>query len=680
MIEFELKNGVRFIKDVRVPMADGIELSLDMHVPDEGDWQQTPRPLLLEYIPYRKDDSPAYSSYHNSFAEHGIIGARLDCRGSGASGGVTADEYTEQEQADGAAAIEWLATQSWCTGKVGMIGASYGGFTAVQIAALAPEHLTTIIPIYFTDDRYTDDCHYRGGAMRCYYDIGAYGASMIGMNAMPPYPEYSGQDWAGLWEEHLEQNTPYLLTWLRNQTDGPYWRPGSIRDRYQDVRCSVFMIGGWRDGYPNPPLRTFEHLTVPKRLLMGPWNHTRPNAAIPGPRIDYVNEVLRWCDHWLKGEDNGVMDEPAVQVYIQSFDEPRADRTQTSGYWRAEDELPTGAQSWRLASEGQLLLKTDEDAAAEADSSDFDSYRYNPTVGTSGGLWSGGVPYGLPTDQRADEINSLTYTTQPLEQPLEILGQGMVSLHVRTTATVMAFVVRLSDIAPDGTSALVCTGVLNGTRRESLEDPQPMTPGEMYALDIKLDATGWRFGTGHCLRLSVCSADFPNLWPTPYAGTNEIFFSSEHPSSITLPAIPVRQAVTDSLPPSEIDFEPGEDAEPYRQAPNEQVWEIIRDVMGRRTGMAMQQNGVSRISDEMEVRNQRSLMVWASEDDPANVSAKGRHTRHIVRHDGVTVVDSICHLRSTVEAFHCTIDLSVTIDALPHAQRRWVESFPRQLL
>jgi hypothetical protein len=202
----------------------------------------------------------------------------------------------------------------------------------------------------------------------------------------------------------------------------------------------------------------------------------------------------------------------------------------------------------------------------------------------------------------------------------------------------------------------------------------------MYALDIKLDATGWRFGTGHCLRLSVCSADFPNLWPTPYAGTNEIFFSSEHPSSITLPAIPVRQAVTDSLPPSEIDFEPGEDAEPYRQAPNEQVWEIIRDVMGRRTGMAMQQNGVSRISDEMEVRNQRSLMVWASEDDPANVSAKGRHTRHIVRHDGVTVVDSICHLRSTVEAFHCTIDLSVTIDALPHAQRRWVESFPRQLL
>ena len=677
MIEFEPKDGARFIKDVRVPMADGVELSLDMHVPVEADgsqdWATTPRPLLMEYIPYRKDDSPPYSGYHNDFAQHGIIGARLDCRGSGASGGVTADEYSVQEQLDGAAAIEWLATQPWCTGKIGMIGASYGGFSAVQIAALAPEHLTTIIPIYFTDDRYTDDCHYRGGAMRCYYDIGAYGASMIGMNAMPPYPEYSGQDWARLWEEHIEQNTPYLLTWLANQTDGAYWRPGSIRDRYEEIRCSVFMIGGWRDGYPNPPLRTFEHLIVPKRLLMGPWNHTRPNAAIPGPRVDYVSEVLRWCDHWLKGEDNGVMEEPAVQVYMQSYDEPRADRTETRGYWRAEQDLPMGERIWSLATGGRLIDEAE-------DQEGVDCYRYNPTVGTCGGLWSGGVPYGLPTDQRPDEIHSLNYTTESLTEPVEILGRGQVTLNIRSTAPVMAFAARLSDVAPDGTSALVCTGVLNATRRTSIEEPQPLTPGQTYEITIDLDATGWRFEAGQRIRLSVCSADFPNLWPTPYAGENDVLFSKDCPSRVTLPTVAVRDAEGRATPGDEIDFKPGDDAEPYREAPNEPVWQIVRDVMGRRTGLTTLQSNVSRVSDDMEVRNKRTLDLWVSEDDPANVSAKGRHTRHIVRRDGEMVVDSICNLRSTVDAFHCTIDLNITVDDLPHAQRRWVQSFPRQLL
>lgn len=674
MIQFEPKDNVRFIKDVRVPMADGVELSLDMHVPADGDWATTPRPLLLEYIPYRKDDSPAYTSYHNCFAKNGIIGARLDCRGSGASGGQTADEYTVQEQIDCVAAIQWLAQQPWCTGKIGMIGASYGGFTSVQIAARAPEPLKTIIPIYFTDDRYTDDCHYRGGAMRCYYDIGAYGASMIGMNAMPPYPEYSGQDWAQLWEEHIEQNTPYLLTWLAQQTDGEYWRPGSIRDRYDDIQCSVFMIGGWRDGYPNPPLRTFENLNVPKRLLMGPWNHTRPDQAIPGPRIDYVAEVVRWCDHWLKGQDNGVMDEPVAQIYMQGYDEPRADRTETSGYWRAEPNLPKGKQTWRLSAEGGLVEHVDDVTEG------INSYAYDPTIGVCGGLWSGGVPYGLPTDQRPDEIGSVTYTSAPLTDPLEILGRPLAALHVRSTATVMAYVARLSDVAPDGTSALICTGVLNGTRRESLTDPTPLTPGETCELTIELDATGWRFAPGHYIRLSVCSADFPNLWPTPYAGTNDVVISADGASHLTLPTVPVRQASGSDMPNDEIKFAPGEEVEPYREAPDEPVWTIVRDVMARRTGLTTLQRSTSRIADDMEVRSERTLEAWVNQDDPADASAKGRHRRDIVRRDGVTVVDSICNLRSTVEALHCTIDLYISVDGLPHAQRRWVESFPRQLL
>ena len=216
--------GISFVKNIMASTRDGTRLAMDIHVPaGEGPW-----PVILTYIPYRKDDQAPLTGMQHHWAQHGYVGARVDCRGTGSSEGSNDDEYRPVEQRDGYDVVEWIAGQEWCDGKVAMTGGSYGGFTSVQVAALAPPHLVTIIPWNYTDDRYTDDCHYRGGAWRCYYDIGSYGCSMVGMNAMPPYPEYSGDRWAEIWEEHLEQNNPYLLTWLANQTDGEYWRAGSI--------------------------------------------------------------------------------------------------------------------------------------------------------------------------------------------------------------------------------------------------------------------------------------------------------------------------------------------------------------------------------------------------------------------------------------------------------------------
>ena len=672
MIVFPPEDGVCFIKNVMIPMSDGVHLALDMHVPEDENWERQPQPLILEYIPYRKDDVAAYSGQHHYFARHGFIGARLDCRGTGASEGVNTDEYTEREQQDAVEAIEWLAQQSWCNGQIGMTGGSYGGVTCVQVAAHRPPALKTIIPIYFTDDRYTDDCHYRGGAWRCYYDIGAYGISMVGMNAMPPYPEYSGAEWARTWEEHLEHNTPYILNWLAQQKDGPYWRPGSLQGRYGQVECPVFMIGGWRDGYPNSPLRTFENLQVPSKLLMGPWNHSRPNVALPGPRIDYLHEIVRWCDYWLKGEENGVMDEEPICFYMQTYDEPRADRTQTSGYWRTEKDLraPGSAELiYALGPAGQLIP---EGIGAAT----FDEYEYRPTVGIAGGLWSGGVPFGLPTDQRVDEIHSLNYTSAPLEEPLEIFGRPRVLLHASSTAPVMAFVARLCDVAEDGSSALICTGVLNATRRDSLSQPTALEPGKVYELEVELDATGWRFAAGHCIRLSICSADFPNLWPTPYRGANRI----GHASQLVLPLLQSRPATTGELPRDEADFRAGNEVEVYDLGPHEPPWEIVQDVLGDRTGLNTRERNVVRVSTDMEIENQRQLEVWASNRDPADVVATSQHVRRIVRRDGTTSVDTRCTLKSTVEAFHLSIDLSIKIGALPHHQQRWTQSFPRELL
>jgi putative CocE/NonD family hydrolase len=193
--------SVQIRHNVRIPMRDGLELSANLFSP-------LPRepgekfPAILEMIPYRKDDWRYNSdvSRMTYFAQRGYVGCRLDIRGTGSSPGLALDEYTETETRDGCEAVEWLAAQLWCNGNVGMWGISYGGFTSIQVAMLQPPHLKAIIPMYATDDRYTDDVHYLGGCM-VLSELAQYAVSQIGMNAMPPKPEYAGKDWAAQWKE-----------------------------------------------------------------------------------------------------------------------------------------------------------------------------------------------------------------------------------------------------------------------------------------------------------------------------------------------------------------------------------------------------------------------------------------------------------------------------------------------
>ena len=302
---------------------------------------RVPWPVILTYIPYRKDDQAPLAGMQHHWAQHGYVGARIDCRGTGSSEGSNDDEYRPVEQRDGFDVVEWIAEQDWCDGKVAMTGGSYGGFSSVQVAALAPPHLVTIIPWNNSDDRYTDDCHYRGGALRCYYDIGAYGCSMIGMNAMPPYPEYSG--------ERLGRTlgaTPgaerTLPAHLAGQPGG--WRllagrqhPGPLPPRSRPRPCTsadgATATATARSGRISTPPR-------PARCSSVPWNHSGPDCETPGPSLAREHLTVRWCDYWLKGIDNGVMDEPDINVYVQTFDVPNPYRTHTSGYWRSEPTFP----------------------------------------------------------------------------------------------------------------------------------------------------------------------------------------------------------------------------------------------------------------------------------------------------------------------------------------------------
>src|ERR671931_85354 len=285
---FEPRYGVRYERSVRIPMPNGITLAADFFWPDAPG----PFPVVFDYYPYRKSDSDCRAfTLHRYFAERGLGAARLDVRGTGDSEGTALDEYCPQEQVDGVAAIEWMAQQPWCTGNVGMFGASYGGFNSLQVAMQRPPALKAIVPMMFPARRYTEDCHYKGGALQMLYDVGTYGLSMAGRNLLPPRPEFVGEGWLRIWEQHL-QNEPWLLRWIEHQTEDEQWLHGT------------------------------------------------PESAVPGPRIDFPREMVRFFAHWLHGVPTGIMDEPPITIYVQQYDPPRPNRATTAGFWRHEAAWP----------------------------------------------------------------------------------------------------------------------------------------------------------------------------------------------------------------------------------------------------------------------------------------------------------------------------------------------------
>ena len=346
--------------DARIPARDGVELSANI-------WRPIPRPeapeerfpAILELIPYGKDNwrRAADMTRGEWFAARGYVLCRVDVRGTGSSGGVALDEYTADETRDGYDAVEWLADQPWCDGGVAMWGISYGGFTAIQVAALRPPHLRAIVPVMATDDRYLDDVHYRGGCVTV-SELSQYAVSQVAMNAMPPDATFRGASWRDEWLARLEATPPWLFAWLRHQTDGPYWRQGSLAPDYDAIEAAIFNIGGWNDSYVDPAFRMQARCAAPSRTIVGNWLHSWPHDAQPGPNLDELHEIDRFFDRHLRGNDNGWDTEPPVVWFEREFAPARAVSRQWPGRWRAAVAYPhpaTVVRAWRFA-EGDVPL------------------------------------------------------------------------------------------------------------------------------------------------------------------------------------------------------------------------------------------------------------------------------------------------------------------------------------
>ncbi|MEA2608332.1 MAG: uncharacterized protein QOJ75_575, partial [Chloroflexota bacterium] len=526
-----------------IPARDGVALSANLWLPVPLAAEPTARfPAILEMIPYGKDNWRRNADIARGtwLAQRGYVLCRLDVRGTGSSGGIALDEYTEAETRDGYDTVEWLAAQPWCTGAVGMWGISYGGFTAIQVAKLRPPHLRAIVPIQATDDRYLTDVHYIGGCATA-SELSQYAVSQVAMNAMPPDPAIVGEGWRADWLARLEATPPWLVEWLRQQTDGPYWRAGSLAPDYGAIEAAILNVGGWMDSYVDAALRMQAGCRAPSRTIVGNWVHGLPSSATPGPNIDELHELLRFFDRWLKGMPNGAADEPAVVWFEREFADPVPFPEVLPGRWRAARAFPhpaVEARTWAFAG-GSLplvgrLLATDGPMDPPAAGPGPDRYRHRPTLGTRASLsWgAGGPPNGLGRDLRPDESLGPTYTSEPLEAPLEILGVPEAVLHLAVSAPVATAVVRLTDVAPDGTSAQVTAGILNLTHRRSNVRPEPLEPGHVEDVRVRMRPAGYRFLAGHRLRVSVASAAWPVIWPSPYETEFELWRGPETPSRL----------------------------------------------------------------------------------------------------------------------------------------------------
>jgi hypothetical protein len=517
-------------------MPDGARLAARIWLPEDA--EDDPVPAVLEYIPYRKGDATAARDAvrHPWLAGHGYAAVRVDMRGSGDSDGVLLDEYLPQEQEDGLAVLAWLAAQPWCTGACGIVGKSWGGFNGLQIAAHAPPELRAVVSVCSTDDRYADDVHYVGGCVLG-TDMLSWASTMLAFNARPPDPEVVGGRWRELWLERLEGSPPFAEEWLRHQRRDAYWKQGSVCEDYGAIRCPVYMVGGWADPYRNAILRFLAGYPGPRKGLIGPWSHHYPDSGVPGPAIGFLQECLRWWDHWLKGIDTGVMDEPMLRVWMQESVEPRVFYAERPGRWVAEESWPSPrieARAWALTATGLV------EGAPRAAPPTERLIRGLETCGVDAGAWiPWGNPADFPPDQRAEDGRSLAFDSDPLAEPLEILGFPEAILELAADRPLANVAVRLCDVAPRGASLLVARGILNLTHRESRERPEPLEPGRRYAVRIRLSSIAHSFPAGHRLRLAVSPTYWPWAWPAPEPVTLTVFTGGE--SRLELPVRPPRR-------------------------------------------------------------------------------------------------------------------------------------------
>ncbi len=572
-------------KNLKVAMRDGLSLATDLYRPaGDGAW-----PVVMLRLPYNKDNPVLLFLAGDILrvAQAGYVVVVQDCRGTFASEGEFNPYF--QEAQDGADAIAWAAAQPWCNGVVGTMGASYYGATQWLAAGEQPPALRAMAP-FITTDQYYDRWTYQGGAFQLGFML-QWAASTFALGEMV---RRLGQGRAGLAElgaaiaggdgvaaayEHLPLNTvpgladvtPYYFDWLAHPSYDDYWRAAAPCEHYEKITAPALNFGGWYDLFLGGTLANYAGMKARggsaaarqhQRLVIGPWVHGYNGGVYPERNfglmaMDAVADVtamqIRWFDHWLKGEANGVPDDKPVKLFIMGLDA-----------WREEADWPlpdTQFEKWYLHSDGRANSAAgDGGLSTEPPRAETpDTYLYDPRdpVRTCGGATF--LP-GLfiaanagPRDQREVEARAdvLCYTSAELAEDTEVTGPLSLTLYVSSSAVDTDFTGKLVDVFADGRAMILSDGILRARYRESLSAPKLMQPGTVYELTIDMIATANLFRAGHRIRLEVSSSNFPRFDRNTNSGgviaaetaddfvvaTNRIWHDERYPSHVVLPVI-----------------------------------------------------------------------------------------------------------------------------------------------
>ncbi|REK19428.1 MAG: CocE/NonD family hydrolase [Planctomycetota bacterium] len=516
-----------------VPMRDGVKLATNLFFPEgEGPW-----PVVLSRTPYGKGRAASREEKEKPYTERGYVRVVQDCRGRHDSEG----EYRAfiDDMDDGYDTVEWIAAQPWSTGKVGMIGGSALGITANHAAMSGAPHLV------------------------CNVVFVSHGSSYHNSG----YP-------GGVFLKNLNEE------WLRKQGVPPADVPRPIHRVYDDsfrqrdiehyfdkMQVPTINIGGWYDIFSQGNIDCFtglqyrggERARGNQKLIMGAIGHgqLRGDLKYPNPMYDFEELSLRWFDHWLKGEDNGVEDEPAVRYYLMG---DTMDDDAPGNAWRTSDVWPPKATetAYYLHSGGRLSTQEPPKATNVADiapeSSDtfvYDPRNPVPTVGGNNLM----MPLG-PMDQR--EVSSrpdvLKYETEPLSEAVEIVGPVVAKLAVSTDVEDTDFMVKLIDVYPNGYEALMLDQAFRLRFREGFNRMVKAEPGQVYEIDVDLWSTALVFNQGHKIAVHISSSNSPrfeahsNTWKPVSSmddaveARNTVHHSAAFPSRIVLPVTKVYDA------------------------------------------------------------------------------------------------------------------------------------------
>ena len=655
---------------VVITLSDGVRLAARVWLPKDA--AKNPVPAILEYLPYRRHDGTADRDAltHPYFAGHGYASVRVDMRGSGESEGVMLGEYLKQEQDDALEIIDWITSQPWCTGNVGMIGISWGGFNGLQVAARRPPALKAIVSICSSDDRYADDIHYMGGCLL--NENAAWNSYMFSLNTTPPDPKVVGNRWEEIWLDRVKGSGMWLADWLEHQRRDEFYKHGSVCENFGDIEAAVYAVGGWADGYSNAVFRLLQGLESPVKGLVGPWAHKYPHFAEPGPAIGFLQECIRWWDYWLKGVQNGIMDEPVLRCWMQDPVPPRTYYKERPGRWIAERAWP----SPRITPK-KLYLNADG-LAEDVGTRQALTICSPTTTGLMAGAWCGhGLDPDQPGDQRVEAGGSLIFQTEPLSETVEILGAPIVTLNLTSDKPVAMIAGCLNEVLLDGAATRITYGLLNLTHRDSHEHPQPLEPGKTYAIRLQLNDAGHSFRPGNRIQLSLSTAYWPIAWPMPENATLTI---STVGSTLSLPVRPPSDA--DSTLPA---FEPPEAAAKLDKTmlePAAFTWTIERDMI---TGTVTQHQWFDEGRTVYNEHNGWTISSTHDEhlsihpDDPNSARLDITWTEDFSR--GAWQVSSRTQTVVTSTSTHFCLQANLEArlgDEVVHSQT-WEREFPRQL-